>query len=166
MRKLLYAFVFAVILVLAGFTSFASENEPSGGGTVPDEGYTLWLPVVALPLEARYPNCPILSTLEYPIGEEEVSGTVDFRHSSTPNALSWPMGIAGVAFQIAKDSGFQDIVYAVLLTRTNYFQGTIDTADYAVGVYYWRTRAECYKFWHTEYYSGPWSTVETFEIVR
>jgi len=46
MRKLLYAFVFASILVLAGFTSFASENEPGDGGTVPEEGYTLWLPVV------------------------------------------------------------------------------------------------------------------------
>ncbi len=44
MRKLLYAFVFASILLLAGFTSFASENEPGGGGTVPE--HQVWLPVV------------------------------------------------------------------------------------------------------------------------
>ena len=44
MRKLLYAFVFASILLLAGFTSFASENEPNDGGTLPE--YAVWLPVV------------------------------------------------------------------------------------------------------------------------
>ncbi len=44
MRKLLYAFVFASILMLARFTSFASFDEPGDGGTVP--AYQVWLPVV------------------------------------------------------------------------------------------------------------------------
>ncbi len=46
MRKLLYAFVFASILVLAGSAGFASFDEPGGGGTVPE--HQVWLPVVKL----------------------------------------------------------------------------------------------------------------------
>ncbi len=46
MRKLLYSFVLTSILLLASFTSFASFDEPGGGGTVPE--YSLWLPVVRM----------------------------------------------------------------------------------------------------------------------
>jgi len=46
MRKLLYAFVFASILLLAGSSGLASFDEPGDGGTLPE--YQVWLPVVKI----------------------------------------------------------------------------------------------------------------------
>lgn len=46
MRKLLYSLTFAFVLLLAGSAGLASFDQPSGGGTVPDGDYQVWLPVV------------------------------------------------------------------------------------------------------------------------
>lgn len=89
MRNLLYAFVFASILVLAGFTSFASENEPDGGGTVPDGGYRVWLPVVgkSAPWWTRYifhTPCPYPELMNPPILQVGANGEYIVAAGSTP----------------------------------------------------------------------------------
>ncbi len=97
MRKLLYAFVFASILVLAGFTSFASPNEPGGGGTVPE--YAVWLPVVerGLTWHEEYYQCPYLAHPILPSDHAIVSSgepltvTFSYEFDTHPSAglLNW-----------------------------------------------------------------------------
>lgn len=99
MRKLLYAFVFASILVLAGFTSFARPNEPGDGGTLPDEGYQVWLPMVGKELpwyevyECSYLAHPILPSDGAVVSVNEPL-MITFSYEEYPNA--W--GIIGWFF--------------------------------------------------------------------
>lgn len=62
MRKLLYSFVFASILVLVGSAALASPDEPGTGGTVSDGDYQVWLPVVERGItdDPRYSLCPFV----------------------------------------------------------------------------------------------------------
>jgi hypothetical protein len=158
MRKLLYAFVFASILVLSGFTSFASENEPGDGGTVPT--YEVWLPVVELPpLEVRYPGCPILPVTIHPADGEDVSGIIEFVWDKV-DARPSNDSIVVFAIRVARDQGFNEVILEGWLNH--YF--SMNTAEHENGVYFWKVRAVCYSSKFGSF--GPWSVPESFEIVQ
>ncbi len=99
MHRLLYSLVFVTVLLLAGSAGFASFDEPGGGGTVPDDEYTLWLPVVErrLTWHEEYSQCPYLA---YPIspsdhaivsGGEPLTFTFSYEFDTHPSAglLIW-----------------------------------------------------------------------------
>jgi len=106
MCRILYSLIFVTVLLLAGSAGLASENEPSGGGTVPTN--TVWLPVVgkSTPCEAseggyvfpggKYPPPPYYHS---------VSWKVAFHLPRVKERE-----IPGREILIAKDDSFQDIV--------------------------------------------------------
>jgi len=124
MRKILYSFVFASILLLAGFTSFAGFDEPGDGGTVPT--YEVWLPVVErnVPEGCKVTSFEVVRSTkphqQFPVYKFE-NATHDEFYSMVTN------GYTNEPVIVATDPLLQDVVYNDLM----YENGVRSLAIYA-----------------------------------
>ncbi|MBX3053431.1 MAG: hypothetical protein KF753_18290 [Caldilineaceae bacterium] len=158
MKKLLYAFVLASVLVLAGSAVLAGLDEPNTGGTVPDGEYALWLPVVGYEVPSVCITTDIY--MKYISSKMDPAGLIFYfgnMHSNDPASNEafysiWnsETGVNGSVL-IATDPEFQNVVITTQkkdLSPYSFFPG-FQLYPYRMGslvggqVYYTRFEYTC-----------------------
>ena len=128
MKKRLLLTVFMVILLLTSLGAVFAVETPGGGGTVPDGGYQVWLPVVKyFRLDPYYPY--------YAVALEPVNGAILYGNTVT---FKWDMSEGNADSEGVVISHNSDLSDPVNSYFDNYCCQPREIVLYIEpGIYYW-----------------------------